>query len=270
MDIFSALADPTRRSILELLTKNGELSATQISEQFQISPPAISQHLKVLREAKLVLVEKRAQQRIYRVNRQAMLELEEWAGLITQHWNQRFDALEQVLQAEKQKALQGERINRMPSQSPRDVTLTRVFDAPRELVFKAFTDPQLMAQWWGPKYFDNPLVELDVRPGGALLIHMRAPDGTIYPNKGIFREIVPPERIVFTSGAFEDENGLPELETLTTVTLTEQNGQTLLTLQAVVTRVTTPAAEQALAGMEEGWSQSLDKLAEQLTTVRNR
>lgn len=270
MDIFSALADPTRRSIIELLSQNGELSATQIGERFQISPPAISQHLKVLREANLVLVEKRAQQRIYRVNRQAMQELEEWTALITQRWNQRFDALEQVLQAEKQKALLNERNQIMSNLSPREVTITRVFDAPRELVFKAFTDPRLVAQWWGPKYFDNPLVELDVRPGGRLLIHMRAPDGTIYPDTGTFREIVPPERLVFTSGAFEDENGIPELEALITITFVEQNDQTLLSLHAVVTRVTTAAAEQALSGMEQGWSESFDKLAEQLTTVWNR
>lgn len=101
MDMFSALAGPTRRKILEMLARNGQLSATEICEKFQVSPPAISQHLKVLREAKLVLMEKRAQQRIYRINPDAMLELEEWASQITQLWNQRFDALDQVLEAEK-------------------------------------------------------------------------------------------------------------------------------------------------------------------------
>ena len=63
----------------------------------------------------------------------------------------------------------------------REVTITRIIDAPRELVFKAWTDPKHMAQWWGPRYFTNPICEMDVRPGGAILIHMRGPDGVIYP-----------------------------------------------------------------------------------------
>jgi DNA-binding transcriptional ArsR family regulator len=103
MDLFTALADPTRRSILELLAKKGPLAATEICEKFQTSPQAISQHLKVLREAKLVQMEKQAQKRLYRLNPAAMLELEDWVGQLTQLWSQRFDALEEVLQAEKKK-----------------------------------------------------------------------------------------------------------------------------------------------------------------------
>ena len=107
MDKFHALADPTRRMILELLARSGELSATEISAHFQVTPQAISQHLKVLREAELVQVEKRAQQRIYQVNPVTMLELEDWARKLTQLWNQRFDALDEVLESEKRK-LKGE------------------------------------------------------------------------------------------------------------------------------------------------------------------
>ena len=103
MDIFSALADPTRRKIVEMLASNGELSATDIAEQFPVSPPAISQHLKVLREANLVLMEKRAQQRIYRLNSEVIVELETWSKKLIQLWTQRFDALDEVLQAEKKK-----------------------------------------------------------------------------------------------------------------------------------------------------------------------
>jgi DNA-binding transcriptional ArsR family regulator len=103
MDKFHALADPTRRKIIELLANTGELSATEICDKFNTSPPAISQHLKILREADLIRVEKRAQQRIYRINPDAMLELEGWAKQITQLWNQRFDALDTLLQVEKKK-----------------------------------------------------------------------------------------------------------------------------------------------------------------------
>jgi DNA-binding transcriptional ArsR family regulator len=101
MDIFSALADPTRRSIIEILAKNGKLSASDICKKFPVSPPAISQHLKVLRETMLVQVEKKAQQRIYRINPDAMLNLEEWARQMRELWNERFDALDKTLEEEK-------------------------------------------------------------------------------------------------------------------------------------------------------------------------
>ena len=105
MDKFSALADPNRRLILELLAKNGQLSATEICDKFQVSPSAISQHLKVLREANLVLMEKRAQQRIYQINPETMAELEQWARQLTRQWDERFEALDQLLEAEKKKIL---------------------------------------------------------------------------------------------------------------------------------------------------------------------
>lgn len=86
---------------MQILARSGQLSATEIYEQFQVSPQAISQHLKVLREAKLVQVEKRAQQRIYRVNPDAVLEVEDWARQLRQLWDQRFDALDQLLEEAK-------------------------------------------------------------------------------------------------------------------------------------------------------------------------
>jgi DNA-binding transcriptional ArsR family regulator len=103
VDIFNALADPTRRKIIELLADSGPLSASDICSRFPVSPPAISQHLKLLREAQLVQVEKQAQQRIYRINPQAMLELEDWAKRLMQLWSERFEALDQLLAAEKKK-----------------------------------------------------------------------------------------------------------------------------------------------------------------------
>ena len=81
----------------------------------------------------------------------------------------------------------------------REVTITRVFDAPRELVFSMWTDAKHLAAWWGPHGFDNPKCEADPRPGGKLLIHMRAPDGGVHPMGGVFHEVTPHERIVFSS-----------------------------------------------------------------------
>ena len=151
------------------------------------------------------------------------------------------------------------------SEHPR-VVLERTLDAPRELVFKAWTDPEMLARWWGPTYFTNPVCELDVRPGGAILIHMAAPDGAVYPMTGEFNEIVPPERLVMTSSAFASVGGIFLLEDVTTVTFEEYEGKTKLTVEAVVTKAA-PEAAGPLSGMEEGWSQSLDNLARLLETA---
>ena len=101
MDRFTALADPTRRAILELLARRGELPAGDIAGQFVMSAPAVSQHLKALREAGLVLVERRGQQRIYRVNVAAMREVEDWARRLQQQWERRLDALEAFLKSDE-------------------------------------------------------------------------------------------------------------------------------------------------------------------------
>jgi len=103
MDKFTALADPTRRTIIEMLAIHGQLCASEISDRFQVSPSAISQHLKVLREADLVRMEKRAQQRLYRINPEPLRELEEWVSRMRELWDERFDALDKVLQEEMKK-----------------------------------------------------------------------------------------------------------------------------------------------------------------------
>jgi uncharacterized protein YndB with AHSA1/START domain len=145
----------------------------------------------------------------------------------------------------------------------RELVLTRVFDAPRELVFKAWTDPKQVAQWWGPNGFTNPVCDLDVRPGGAIRIHMRGPDGTVYPMTGVYNEVVEPERLVFTSAAL-DADGNPMFEVLTTVTFAEQGGKTKQIMRARVIKSTAEAAPY-IKGMEAGWTQSLERLAESLT-----
>ncbi len=108
MDMFAALADPTRRNILELLATSGELSATAIYEHFLVSPQAVSQHLKVLREAHLVEMEKRAQKHVYRLNPQTLSEFEAWVQQVQQRWEERFAALDAILESEKQKLVKDE------------------------------------------------------------------------------------------------------------------------------------------------------------------
>jgi uncharacterized protein YndB with AHSA1/START domain len=144
----------------------------------------------------------------------------------------------------------------------RAVTLTRLYDAPRELVWRAWTDPQHLAQWFGPRSFTASVPELDVRVGGALRIVMHGPDGNDYPMKGVFRAFEPPERLVFSNIAI-DNDGNHLLEGETTVILQDEGGKTRLTLHTYAKGLV-PLAPQMLAGMAAGWSQSFDKLEEQM------
>jgi uncharacterized protein YndB with AHSA1/START domain len=144
----------------------------------------------------------------------------------------------------------------------REVVITRVFDAPRELVFKAWTDPKIMKEWYGPKMFTNTVCELEARVGGAWRIVMRGPDGAEYPGRGVYREVVKPERLVFTSEA-TDKEGKIILKGLATVTFAEEGGKTKLTLRMRATAMVDYAVAY-LDGMEAGWAQSLEKLVEEL------
>jgi uncharacterized protein YndB with AHSA1/START domain len=151
----------------------------------------------------------------------------------------------------------------MVKSNNRELMLIRVFDAPREQVFNAWTNPDRVAQWWGPNGVTNPVCTLDARPGGVIDIVMLAGEelgdlkGSEWPLKGVFQEVTSPEKLVYTSSAIID--GKPIIESTTAVTFEEHEGKTQMTLQVTVTKAT-PEAEGPLAGMEMGWSQSLDKL----------
>jgi uncharacterized protein YndB with AHSA1/START domain len=155
---------------------------------------------------------------------------------------------------------------RATGRSERAILTTRVFDAAPEQVFKAWTDAKLLAVWWGPKGYTTPVCELNARPGGALRLRMRTPDGATLAMRGIFHEIVEPERLVLTTSAFGDERGRPRLKTKITVALVPQDGKTQLRLKAIVVR-SKPEVAAAGIGTEEGWQQSLERLAGALATL---
>ena len=138
------------------------------------------------------------------------------------------------------------------------IVMTRIYGAPRDLVWEAMTEARHVAQWWGGPGFTNPVCEFEARVGGEFRIHMRGPDGAVYPMKGVVQELVPPERLVFTSIA-TDTAGNHVLEGLTTVQFDDENGKTKLTLYTRMAAVV-ETANAYLQGMEIGWTQSLDKL----------
>jgi uncharacterized protein YndB with AHSA1/START domain len=154
-----------------------------------------------------------------------------------------------------------------PSAAPmwREVTITRLVAAPRDLVFRAWTEPAHLARWWGPQGFTNPVCEVDARVGGELRIVMRGPDGTDYPMRGVFREVVAPERLVFTNFPV-DAQDRPLMDGLTTVTFGAEGGKTRLTIATRATGLAAVAARM-LEGMQAGWTQSIDRLEAYVATA---
>lgn len=146
----------------------------------------------------------------------------------------------------------------------REIVFTRIFDAPRELVWKAWTDPKHLAQWWGPKGFTNTIQEIDAKPGGIWRFVMHGPDGTDYQNQIVFVEVVKPERLVYRHGSgVADDPG--EFQTI--VTFAEQGGKTELTMRLLFKSA--EERDRVVRGYNaiEGGNQTLDRLREQLTKM---
>jgi uncharacterized protein YndB with AHSA1/START domain len=147
--------------------------------------------------------------------------------------------------------------------APAEQTLVikRTFDAPRDLLWKVWSDPVQAKNWWGPEGFTAPVVELDVRPGGKWRAMMRSPDGKELWQHGVYREIVPPEKISFTF--IWDEH--PEHEMLITITFAARGNKTdMVFRQGVFTSV------EDRDGHEGGWNQSFDRFVAYLKTVGGR
>ena len=130
--------------------------------------------------------------------------------------------------------------------SDREIVMTRMFDAPREIVWKAWTDPKQIKVWWGPRGFTTTTHEKDVRPGGLWRFIMHGPDGTDYPNKIVYTELVKPERLVYDHGG---DAGADDVQFQVTVRFAEACRKT------------------KASGAVEGGNQTLDRLGEYLTRM---
>ena len=147
--------------------------------------------------------------------------------------------------------------------SDREIRMTRVFNAPRDLVFQAHTDPKHIPHWLGPRRMTTTVDTMDVRPGGAWRFVQRDPEGNEYGFRGEYREVVPPERLVYT---FEFE-GMPGHILVETVTFEEHDGKTTVTSMALFDSVEDRDG-MLESGMESGATESWDRLAELLESLK--
>jgi len=147
--------------------------------------------------------------------------------------------------------------------SDRELVITRVLDAPRALVFKAWTDPEMQAQWLGPRGFTSKILTSAKGVGDAYRYYMRDPEGGDHWQQGVVRELVEPERLVFTMAWANGKEEVTTPETLVTLTFEDVGGKTRLTL-----RQTGFETVSACDAHRSGWNSSFDKLGEYLATSR--
>jgi uncharacterized protein YndB with AHSA1/START domain len=152
-------------------------------------------------------------------------------------------------------------------QHRKELTITRIFDAPRERVWKAWTDPEMLKQWWGPNGVTIPECEVDLRVGGKIYIVMEAGEamgpykGTKWPMLGEFKTVEPHSKLSFDAKAWtEGQEEATQIDQTTEVTFTEEGGKTKLVLKAAIHK-TGPGAAMAVQGMQAGFTQQLEKLS---------
>jgi uncharacterized protein YndB with AHSA1/START domain len=173
-------------------------------------------------------------------------------------WNSAFDKFAEFLLAEQPGRVAD------PNDVSRELHLKRVFAAPRDVVFGAWSDPEIVAKWWGPKHFTSTVKKWEAHSGGEIHVIMHAPGGVDYPMGGKFIEVYPPYRFHFISSAL-DKDGKAIFEIWNSVFFEEVEDGTQITLDVHVMSET-ETAEMYLKGMNEGWKLTLDKLEELLNS----
>ena len=275
---FSALADPTRRAILARLA-SGDAVVKDLALPFAMSSPAVSKHLRVLERAGLVERGREKQWRPRRLVAAPLAEADAWLQAYRPFWEERFDRMEALLHELKaakrpkrrrfrnaaRPALPDNEDRRLAMDKqtqPPELSLSRLFDAPRALVFRLWSDPEHVKRWWHPRDFTTPVFEMDFRVGGAYryCIRSKGRDGWAH---GVYRDIVVPERLVFTF-QWESGDAARDIETLITLRFQAQGDKTLLGFHQ--TPFASVAERDSHAG---GWGQVLDSL-EQFLVAQGR
>ena len=206
-------------------------------------------------------------QRLYRLNGSALKPIHDWVKNYERSWSERFEQLDAVLEDLKQRrkemgvASSGTATVTLPTDE--QILITREFDAPKHLVYKAWTTPELVRRWWTAKRGEMTVCDIDLRVGGAWRYVMVADGGVEVAFHGEFREIVPNERIVST----EVYEGMPDAESVNTLTLTEVDGHTRL--EVLVQHASKAHRDAHIeSGMEAGMQDAFDLLEHVAISLR--
>jgi uncharacterized protein YndB with AHSA1/START domain/DNA-binding transcriptional ArsR family regulator len=264
---FAALADPTRRAILARLAL-GESSVNELAKPFAMSLPAVSKHLKVLERSGLITCGRCAQWRPCRLRARPLREASEWVGGYRRFWEESFRPSRVLHHRTKEngKSPYPKKNKNQEPESDREIVISRIVDAPRELVWRAMTDPKHVVNWWGPRGFTTTIQEMDVRLGGTWKHVMHGPDGIDYPNRSTFTEVVMPERIVFSHGGSK-KGGATAIFVATWTFETVEVGKARVTIRMVFPSASERDRVANAYGAIEGGRQTLERLSEHLPTM---
>jgi uncharacterized protein YndB with AHSA1/START domain/DNA-binding transcriptional ArsR family regulator len=248
-NVFHALADPTRRAILMQLTK-GELSVNEIAAGRDMSLQAVSKHIKVLEDAELIVKTKEGRVRRCRAN---LAPLEQAAELLNQYkvfWERRLEALESYIKGQARKE------SPMADEKETNIVVRKVIEADRTVLFRAFSDPEIMRKWFFPEEGWTADVTNEFKVGGRYRIDMHEPDGNTWSHSGEYKEIDPPNKIVFTWNSDEVK------ETQVTVEFIKTAGGT----EIILTHEFLPDEEQR-EQHRGGWTGCLSNLEKTLRDI---
>lgn len=281
----SAHTEPHRLQIVELL-REGPLTVGEIASQLEIRQPQASKHLRVLHDAGIVEAHVDANRRIYKLRPEPFINLNKWLESYRQIWDERYDRLDSYLEVmQKQMKDQNDGGIEMTDKKTNDnmtvytegktLVMELIFNAPRELVFKAYSEPEHLASWWGPRGWLTEIRKFEFKPEGVWHYCMRCVDrnqGDFYGQeswgKAIYKDIIAPEKIVYID-MFSDENGnaiaeMPEI--FVTMNFIEEDGKTKLTIHSQF--ALTEALQQVMdMGVVQGTSSQLERLDELLETL---
>lgn len=272
-DVFQAIADPTRREIIQLLAKE-PMNLNAVADRFAVSRPAISKHIKVLTECGLIQIRRQGRERFCEARTEKLKEVAQWVGQYQALWDEKIDQLENYLAT-----LQSNSISN-PMDQNNDFTFVSTYElnAPRELVFQAWTQAEHLAGWFGPKGMTLKVISLDLRPGGMFHYEIRMPSGDMMYGRFIYGVIAPPERLEYIT-SFADANGNPvhhplspdwPLEIFSVVTFEEIDGKTKMTLSAKAHNASDTekqAFETGAGSLKQGWAGTIQQLHSYLSNL---
>lgn len=252
-DVFQAIADPVRREIIGLLAKE-TLTVNAVAEQFDMTRPAISKHLKILNECGVINITKSGRERYCEIQARNLVPAFMWLDQFKNLWEDRFDALEEYL-IQLQTNNKTMSMSTMDAAKDRTLTLERTFSAPLKLVWEAWSNPDHIAKWWGPKGMEVEVLEHDFKEGGNWKYKMAMPNGAEFITEGQYSEISPMEKIV-SSADFK-----PMTEGVTMVMLFTAKGDKTEFTFHVIHPTAEYCKQQEEMGFYNGWGSVFDNLA---------